>query len=64
MIIINKIQKPIVPNKSLGQLLHISLRNFIFLKTLNSEFSYTGVSFTDQNSKPTEIDDKINHFSY
>ena len=29
-----------VPNKSFGQLLNISLKNFIFLKTFNSEFSY------------------------
>ena len=37
-----------VPNKSFGQLLNISLRNFIFLKTFNSEFSYIKVWFTDQ----------------
>ena len=29
-----------VPNKSFGQLLDISPKNFIFLKTFNSEFSY------------------------
>ena len=28
-----------VPNKSLSQLLDISPKNFIFLKTFNSEFS-------------------------
>ena len=49
-----------VPNKSFGQLLNISHKNFIFLKTLNSEFSYIQVWFTDQNSKPLEIEDKIN----
>ena len=49
-----------VPNKSFGQLLHISPKNFIFLKTFNSEFSYNEVWFTDQNSKPLEIEDKIN----
>ena len=49
-----------VPNKSFGQLLNISHKNFIFLKTLNSEFSYMQVWFTDQNSKPLEIEDKIN----
>ena len=32
-----------IPNKSFGQLLHISPKNFIFLKTFNSEFSYTEV---------------------
>ena len=49
-----------VPNKSFGQLLNISPKNFIFLKTFNSEFSYYEVWFIDQNSKPLEIEDKIN----
>ena len=49
-----------VPNKSFGQLLDISPKNFIFLKTFHSEFSYTEVWFTDQNSNPLEIKDKIN----
>ena len=43
-----------VPNKSFGELLDISPKNFIFLKTFNSEFSYIEVWFTDQNSKPLE----------
>ena len=50
----------IVPNKSFSQLLDISTKNFAFLKPRNSEFSYTEVRFTDQNSKPLEIGDKIN----
>ena len=49
-----------VSNKLFGQLLDISPKNFIFLKTFNSEFSDTEVWFTDQNSKPEEIEDKIN----
>ena len=49
-----------VPNKSLGQLLDISPKNFLFLKTFNLEFSYIDVWFTDQNSKPLEIENKIN----
>ena len=49
-----------VPNKSFGQLLDISSKNFIFLKSFNLEFSYIEVWFTDQNSKPLEIEDKIN----
>ena len=48
-----------VPNKSFGQLIDISPKNFIFLKTFNSEFSYIELWFTDQNSKPLEIEDKI-----
>ena len=49
-----------VPNKSFGQLLDISSKNFMFLKSFNLEFSYIKVWFTDQNSKPLEIEDKIN----
>ena len=48
-----------VPNKSFGQLLDISLKNFIFSKTFDSEFSYIEVCFTEQNSKPLEIEDNI-----
>ena len=48
-----------VPN-SFGKLLDISPKHFIFLKAFNSEFLYIEVWFTDQNSKPLEIGDKIN----
>ena len=36
-----------VPNKSFGQLLGISPKNFIFLNILNSEFSYIKVCYSD-----------------
>ena len=49
-----------VPNKSFNQLLNISTENFIFLKTFDSEFSYIEVWFTDQNSNPLEIEDRLN----
>ena len=49
-----------VSNKSFGQLLDISQKKIIFLKTFNSEFSFIEVRFTEQNSKPVEIKDKIN----
>ena len=48
------------PNKFFGQLLDVSPKNFIFLKTFDSEFSYIEVWFTDQNSKPLGIEDKVN----
>ena len=47
-----------VLNKSSGQLLNISPKCFIFLKTFRSGFSHIEVSFTDQNFKPLEIEDK------
>ena len=56
----SKVLYTFVPNKSFGQLLEISPKNVIFLKNFNSQFSYIEVSFTDQNSKPLEIEDKIN----
>ena len=62
MLLINNYQQnsrvlyTLVPHKSFGQLLDISTENLIFLKT----FSYIEVCFTDQNSKPLEIEDKIN----
>ena len=66
MLLINSYQQnsrvlyTLVPHKSFGQLLDISTENLIFLKTFDSEFSYIEVCFTDQNSKPLEIEDKIN----
>ena len=49
-----------VPNKSFGSLLEVSPTNHIFLKTFNSEFQEVKVWFTDQTSKPLELEDKIN----
>ena len=49
-----------IPNKCFGSLLDISFSNHIFLKTLNSEYDEIIVRFTDQNSKPLEIKDRIN----
>ena len=46
-------------NKSFDQLLNISTNNFIFWKMFNSEFSYIEAWFTDQNSKPLGIEDKV-----
>ena len=65
MLVIEVIEKfqvlyTFVPIKSFGQLLDISPENFIFLKSFDSEFSYTEEWVTDQNSYPLEIEDKIN----
>ena len=49
-----------VPNKSFGQLLDISPKKIIFLKTFDSEFSYIEVWFIEQNSKSLDIGDKTN----
>ena len=49
-----------VPNKPLGSLLEISPTNHVFLKIFNSEFQEISIWFTDQNSKPLEVEGKIN----
>ena len=49
-----------IPNKLFGHLLDISPKNFIFSKTFNLIYSRIEVWFTDQNSKPLEVEDKIN----
>ena len=43
-----------------GSFLEISPTYHIFLKTFNSEFQNIEVWFTDQNSQPLEIGDRIN----
>ena len=47
-----------VPNKPFSALLDISLTNHIFLKTFNSEYNEIEVWFTDQNSKPLEMEEE------
>ena len=49
-----------VPNKTFGSLLEISPTNQVFLKKFNSEFQEIKIWFTDQISKPLEVEDKIN----
>ena len=49
-----------VPNKPFGSLLEISPTNHIFLKKSNSEQNEIKVWFTDKNSQPLDIEDKIN----
>ena len=48
-----------VPNKSFCQFLDISPKDVIFLKTFDAEL-YIEVWFTDQNTNPLELEDKIN----
>ena len=49
-----------VPNKPFGSLLDISPTNHIFAKAFNSEYDEIKVWFTDQNSQPLEIEERIN----
>ena len=56
----SKVLYTFVLNKPFGSLLEISPTNHIFLKTFNSEYDEIKVWFTDQNSQPLEIEDRIN----
>ena len=47
-------------NKPFGTLLEISPTDHVFLKTFNSEFKTVRVWFTDENSQPLEIEDRVN----
>ena len=57
---ISRVLYTFVLNKSFGSLSDISPANHIFLKTFNSECIEIIVWFTDQNSKPLEIEEIIN----
>ena len=56
----SKVLFTFVPNKQFGQLINISPHSLTMLNTTNTEFSSTEVWFTDQNSKPPEIEDSVN----
>ena len=56
----SKVLFTFVPNKKFGQLLNIFIHVFTMMNTVNTEFSYVEVWFTDQSSKALEIEDNIN----
>ena len=49
-----------VPNKSYEQLMTTAPHPLIMLKTVNTEFSFVQVWFTDQYNRPLEIKDNVN----
>ena len=49
-----------VPNKQFGQLINISPNTLTMMNTVNTEFSFVEVWFTDQASKALEIEDNVN----
>ena len=56
----SRVLYPFVSKKPFGSLLEISPTNLIFLKAFNSEYDEIKVWFTDQNSQPLEVEDRIN----
>ena len=56
----SKVLFSFVPNKQFGQLIHISPHSLRMMNTVNTEFSFVEVWFTDQASKALEIEDNVN----
>ena len=48
------------PNRSYAYFLNVEPSNVLFLKTDNTEFDETIITFTDQNGRPLEIEKKFN----
>ena len=64
-LIINIIQESCIhllltTNKSFSLLLDVLPKTFLLLKTFNLELSHVEVWFADQNSKPLDMEGKIN----
>ena len=49
-----------MPNKYYTYLSNVELSNLVFLKTYNTDFDEIILTFTDQNGRPSEIEDKVN----
>ena len=56
----SKVLFSFAPNKQFGQLINISPHYLTMMNTVNTEFSFVEVWFTDQASKALKIEDNIN----
>ena len=56
----SKVLFTFVPDKQFGQSMTISPHLLTMLKTTNAEFQSIEVWFTDQNTRPFEIEDNMN----
>ena len=56
----SKVLLTFVPNKKYGELITVSPETLIMLKTVNTEFSFIEIWFTDQDNRPLEIEDSVN----
>ena len=55
----SKVLFSFVPNKQFGQLINISPNSLTMMNTVNTEFSFAEVWFTDQVSKALGIEDNV-----
>ena len=56
----SKVLFSFVPNKQFGQLINISPHSLTMMNTVNTEFSFVEVWFTDQASKALKTEDNVN----
>ena len=56
----SKVLFSFVPDKQFGQLINISPNSLTMMNTVNTEFSFVKVWFTDQASKALEIEYNVN----
>ena len=56
----SKVLVRFVPNKQFGQLINISPNTLTMMNTVNTEFSYIEVWFTNQNNNAHKIEDNAN----
>ena len=56
----SKVLFSFVPSKQFGQLINISPHFLTMMNTVNTEFFFAEVWFTDQISKALEIEDSVN----
>ena len=56
----SKVLFSFVPNKQFGQLINIHSNTLVMMNTINTEFSFIEVWFTNQASKALEIEDNVN----
>ena len=56
----SKVLLTFVRKKQFGQLINVSAHSLTMMNTINTEFSFVEVSFTDQVSKALDIEDSVN----
>ena len=56
----SKVLFTFVPNKKYGRLITVSPNSLIMLKTINTDFSFIEIWFTNQDNRLLEIEDSVN----
>ena len=56
----SKVLLMFVPDEHIGQLIIIGPHSLTILKSVNAEFLFIEVWFTDQSNRPLEIEDNVN----